>query len=160
MPRSSMRLSFPKIATAGSALLIVVVAAACGGSTSSASPRPLDGSGTRSGNMVSAVVLMNGCSHLGKANAKLAETTIYGLIEACKAVPGGHTRLVATLRPGGQIDLATPAGETDTVPVCMLHRPLVHKLTLQKPCAIDVRLEESAVRVGTGLTTGDAGVDP
>jgi hypothetical protein len=110
--------------------------------------------------MVSAIVLMNGCSHLGKSNAKLAETTIYGLIEACKAVPGGHIRLTATLRPGGTIDLTPAAGEPATVPVCMLRHSLIHKLTLQKSCALDVKLEESAVRVGSGGSmSGDAAAE-
>ena len=110
--------------------------------------------------MVSAIVLMNGCSHLGKANAKLAESTISGLIDACKTIPGGHVRLTATLRPAGQIDLAPAAGEPATVPVCMLRHPLVHKLALQKPCALDVKLEESAVRVGVADSTiGDAGAE-
>jgi hypothetical protein len=97
--------------------------------------------------MVTAVVRMNGCASLGPANAKLAETTMNRLVEGCSSVPGGRVQLIATLQPNGQIELAAPEGQPQTVPLCVLKHALTHKVTLQKACQLEVTLEQTGVQV-------------
>lgn len=97
--------------------------------------------------MVTAVVRMNGCPGLSPANTKLAQTTMNQLVEGCASVPGGHVSLLATLQPNGQIELAAPEGQPETVPLCVLKHALTHKVVLQKACHLEVSLEQTGVQV-------------
>ena len=100
--------------------------------------------------MVNATILANGCeAQLGHANGKLAEKAMYELVEGCSSVPGGSAQFGATLRPGGQIEIAAAPGQPDVVPICVLKHRLVHKVPLAKPCRLDVKIEETKVPVGT-----------
>lgn len=102
---------------------------------------------------VSAIVLMNRCADLGAGNAKLAEGAMYQLVEGCTSIAGGTAHFAATLHPGGRIELAPVAGQPETIPICVLKHALTHKVALQKPCTLDVKLEESTL----AITPADAG---
>lgn len=87
------------------------------------------------------------CPDSSKMNAKAAELAMRQLITPCDRVPGGSAHFSATLVPGGRIELASPAGETQdgVVPTCVLKHTLKHAVTLGEPCTFEVRLEERLV---------------
>jgi hypothetical protein len=96
---------------------------------------------------------MNGCTHLDATNAKLAESAMSLLTEDCTSVPGGTASFSAILNPNGRIELATPPGQPEVIPVCVVKRPLTHRVRLQKACKLDVRLEQTSI----ALPSLDAG---
>lgn len=145
-----MRLALASIA-------ILCASAACASGPPPASPEPpppttAEPSGGRSAQVVNATILTNECKGLGKANAALAESAMYHLVEACTAVPGGSAEFEATLQPGGNIDIAGAPGQPQVVPICILKHSLQHKVPLKTPCRLDVKIEQSSVAM-----PGDAG---
>jgi hypothetical protein len=96
---------------------------------------------------VSTVVVANGCANLGHANAKLAERAMDNLVEGCTSLPGGSARFSATLLPTGRIEIGPGAGQSDVLPMCVLKHDLTHRVPLTKACVLDVRLEETVIRV-------------
>jgi hypothetical protein len=100
------------------------------------------------------VVLVNGCAHFGVANARLAQAAIDALVDGCSSFAGERVQFTATLLPGGAIQFDQKASDSTTIPVCVLSRPLTHRVQLQKACSLDVRLEQSSVLVPK---SGDAG---
>ncbi len=102
--------------------------------------------------VVNATILTNGCQDLGAANARLAESAMYQLVEGCTSVPGGIARFQASLQPGGRIDIAAAPGQPDVVPICILKHSLLHKVPLTRPCLLDVKIEQTSVPL-----PGDAG---
>jgi hypothetical protein len=102
--------------------------------------------------MVQATILANGCEALGRANAKLAERAMYELVEGCTTVPGGTAQFGASLLPGGQIQIAPTPGLPDIVPICVLKHPLVHRVPLERPCRLDVKIGQTTVELA-----GDGG---
>lgn len=82
--------------------------------------------------------------HLG---AGRAEATINKLVEGCASVPGGAARFLATLKPGGAIEIAAPSGSRDEgmVPICVLKNRLRHHLWVRHPCTMEVQIEEQSV---------------
>jgi hypothetical protein len=102
------------------------------------------GSGAQA-QFVNATILTNGCQSLGHANAKLAETAMYQLVEGCSSVPGGSAEFQATLEPGGRIAIAAAPGQPDVVPICILKHSLLHKVALAKPCRLDVKIAQTSV---------------
>jgi hypothetical protein len=99
----------------------------------------------RAARVVNATILTNGCQELGKTNAKLAETAMYQLVEGCASVPGGAAEFLATLQPGGRIEIGAAAGQPDVVPICILKHSLLHRVALTKPCRLDVKIEQTSV---------------
>src|SRR5258708_5665855 len=108
------------------------------------SPQPAP----RAAQVESATILANGCEALGRTNAKLAERAMYELVEGCTSVPGGTAQFGATLVPGGQITIAAAPGQPEVVPICILKHPLVHRVPLERPCRLDVKIGQVSVSVG------------
>jgi hypothetical protein len=100
-----------------------------------------------SAQVVNATILANGCQDLGRANAKLAEAAMYRLVEGCSSVPGGSAQFQAMLQPGGRIEIGAAPGQPDVVPICILKHSLQHKVSLARPCRLDVKIEQSSVPV-------------
>lgn len=92
--------------------------------------------------LVDSTIIFTDCGTVANMNAKLAAKTMRQLVEACSEVPGGTAQFSATLLPGGRIELATPDGGVGMVPVCVLHHELKHKVIVQKPCTMQVRMSE------------------
>ena len=95
--------------------------------------------------LVSALVLTNGCQAMGRQNALLAESAMTALVEGCASVPGGSMQFHATLQPGGRIEISAAAGQPEVVPICILKHALVHRVPLTKPCPLDVKIEQTSV---------------
>jgi hypothetical protein len=101
---------------------------------------------------VSAVVLVNGCAHLGVDNAKLAQVAMNQLVDGCGSFTGGRVQFSATLLPGGAIQFIQGPDPAQAIPVCVLTHPLAHRVHLQSACTLDVRLEEGSVDVPKAST--------
>jgi hypothetical protein len=125
---------------------LVISAAACAPYAPPSRPAP-DGPTAQ---VVNATILTNGCQNLGQANAQLAERAMYDLVEGCKAVPGGTARFEATLEPNGRIAISGAPGQPDVVPICVVKHALVHKVSLTKPCQLEVRMEQTTVPMPEG----------
>jgi hypothetical protein len=106
---------------------------------------------------VAAVVVANGCAHLGRANAKLAESAMNQLVDGCSSFKGKPVRFVAQLLPDGSIFFQPGPEMTESIPLCVLEHPLKHRVKLTGACALDVRLEQSTVQVPR---LADAGAVP
>lgn len=124
------------------ALALPAIAVACGGTPP---PQPPPADTTPSVQVVSASILTNGCASFGPVNGRLAAEAMHKLVEGCTSVPGGSTRFTVTLQPGGRIELPQGEGQPATIPTCVLKNELRHKVYLQKPCSLEVKLGESSV---------------
>jgi hypothetical protein len=156
-----------KTAAAGGVAAAWAVFAACGPKAPATAPGPAAASAEPAQvKSIQAVVLANECAGLGKQNAKLAEDAMNKLVDKCTSVPHGAVRFAVTLHPGGGLQFgpsgpsraagmdggapaaqaATTAHEAeDEVPMCALSHKLTHDVKLQKPCTIQVRLEEATL---------------
>ncbi len=110
-------------------------------------PQPAPTPTVRAAHTVSAVVLVNGCSHLGAENAKLAELAMNQLVDGCGSFSGDRVRFTATLLPGGAIQFEPRTNGAPAIPICVLNHPLMHRVRLTKACSLDVELEEGSMEV-------------
>lgn len=123
------------------ALASLAVCAGCASSPPQAPPAP---SGP-SAQLVTALVLTNGCQSMGRQSSLLAESAMNALVEGCASVPGGSMQFHATLQPGGRIEISATPGQPEVVPICILKHALVHRVPLTKPCPLDVKIEQTSV---------------
>jgi hypothetical protein len=130
MPATGLRLVFPLACS-------LLLAASCAGAES-----------TRT-SLVNASAVVSACPDGKRMNAKLASDAIQRLVKPCEAVPGGKAHFMATLQPGGKIELTAPDGDPSdgVVPTCVLRHGLSHTVLLKQPCRFDVQLEERKVDV-------------
>jgi hypothetical protein len=108
-------------------------------------PPPPQAAPIQTAHAVSAIVLVNRCGSLGTADAKLAEKEMNQLLEGCGTYTGGTVRFTATLLPGGAMQFDPRQGETTSIPICVLSRPLKHGVHLTKSCSLDIALEETSM---------------
>jgi hypothetical protein len=136
-------------------MALVVTAAACAASPAAQPSTPAAASpASPQAHTVTAVVLVNGCAHFGVENARLAQAAMNALVDGCSAFAGERVQFTATLLPGGSIQFDPGAGDSKSIPVCVLSHPLTHRVQLQKACSLEVRLEQTSVAVPK---SGDAG---
>jgi hypothetical protein len=138
------------------ALISLLGVAACGSAQTSTPVAATAASAppTRPAHTVSAVVLVNGCAHLGVANARLAQAAMNQLVDGCSAFTGDRVQFTATLLPGGAIQFEPRPDASPAIPVCVLNHPLTHRVQLQKACSLDVRLEEGSTSVPASPDAG------
>lgn len=148
MHRDAMREGARLVRAAGA--LLVCSTSLCGcGPRPPAQPAP-----ARPAHSVSAVVLVNGCAGLGKDNAKLAEAAINQLVDGCGSFSGEAVRFTATLLPSGAIQFEPRRDQSQTIPICVLHHPLTHRVRLKDACALDVKLEAGSMDVSKSSDAG------
>lgn len=92
--------------------------------------------------LVDATIMFTDCGVVSNMNATRAQSTMRQLVEACNEVPGGTAQFTATLLPNGRIELANADGGFGTVPICVLHHELKHKVVVKKPCTMQVQMSE------------------
>jgi hypothetical protein len=92
--------------------------------------------------LVDATIMFTDCGVVSNMNAIRAQSTMRQLVEACNEVPGGSAQFTATLLPNGRIELANADGGFGTVPICVLHHELKHKVVVKKPCIMQVQMSE------------------
>jgi len=89
-------------------------------------------------------VLVRDCP--AKLHPSVARKTLDALAGDCQTVPGGRARFLATLEPGGRIDIsATDGTDQGTIPICVLKNKLRHKLFIRKSCTLEVTIEEASM---------------
>lgn len=106
---------------------------------------------------VSAVVIADQCSGLGKQEAKHAREAMDRLVDGCHTIPHGSAHFVVVLHPGGALqflEAGPEAGGPSELPMCVVSQKLTHQVRLPAPCKMEIRLEESAF-----ATAWDAGAN-
>jgi len=94
--------------------------------------------------VVEGSVLVRDCP--AKLHPSVARKTLDALAGDCQTVPGGRARFLATLEPGGRIDIsATDGTDQGTIPICVLKNKLRHKLFIRKSCTLEVTIEEASM---------------
>jgi hypothetical protein len=91
---------------------------------------------------VAATLMFTDCETVSNSKARVAQSTMRRLVEACTEVPGGTAQFTATLLPGGRIELTAPDGGLGTVPTCVLRHELRHKVAISKPCTLQVQMSQ------------------
>jgi hypothetical protein len=129
-----------------SGLVLLLLAAGCSPAPPMPATTPPDEAPTEDGphpvGLVDASIMFTDCPQVSNMNAKEAQRTMYRLVEGCDAVPGGTARFVATLSPDKRIEISSPEGSSGTVPICVLKHRLTHQVAVQKPCRMEVQMEE------------------
>jgi hypothetical protein len=76
-------------------------------------------------------------------DAKAAEAAMRKLTEPCLAVNAPAADFLATLVPGGRIELASRGkdGAEGVVPICVVKNRLTHSVALKQRCTFNVKLE-------------------
>jgi hypothetical protein len=131
-------------------LLLSLVAVACGASRPAdpsaavAAPPPTQTAEANPVAVVDATILFTDCSAVSDMNAKLAERTMRRLVEACDAVPDGKAQFVATLVPGGRIEISAAEGASQTLPICVLKHQLQHQVNVKQACKMQIQMEQKS----------------
>ncbi len=135
---------------AGFAILVASAAlsSACHPSSKAQAPSETTGSRAPPVKVVEGSIVFTKCPDSKHLGAGRAEATINKLVDGCTSVPGGSARFMATLKPGGTIEIAAPSGSKDegVVPICVLKNRLRHHLWLRHACTMAVQIEEQRVR--------------
>jgi len=109
------------------------------------SPEPAEPAGPKVAVVDGSIVFVD-CPDSKQLNVRQAQRTIDKLVEACDSVPGGSARFMATLEPGGRIDISAPDGSEDgTVPICVLKHRLKHHMWVRKACKLEVQIQEQSM---------------
>jgi hypothetical protein len=103
--------------------------------------------------LIDATILFTDCSNVSSYSATAAQKTMRRLVEGCSEVPNGRAEFVATLKPGGRIEISEVEGASSTVPICVLKHQLEHQVKVKKACKMHVQMEQKA----PAPTNADAG---
>jgi hypothetical protein len=87
------------------------------------------------------------CPDAKKMDAKAAEAAMRKLIEPCRDVNAPAAEFLATLVPGGHIEIASRGKESaeGVVPICVVKNRLTHSVALKQRCTFLVKLEPAGV---------------
>lgn len=103
--------------------------------------------------MVDATILFTDCSKVSNYSATVAEKTMRRLVEGCDNVPSGQAEFVATLLPGGRIEISAVEGAEGTVPICVLRHQLQHQVAITKACKMHVQMEQKTPTLNRATST-------
>lgn len=83
------------------------------------------------------------CPDAKKMDAKAAEAAMRKLIEPCHEVNAPAADFLATLVPGGRIEIASRGKDSaeGVVPICVVRNRLTHSVALKQRCTFSVKLE-------------------
>jgi hypothetical protein len=83
------------------------------------------------------------CPDAKKMDSKAAEAAMRKLIEPCHAVNAPAADFLATLVPGGRIEIASRGKDRaeGVVPICVVKNRLTHSVALKQRCTFNVKLE-------------------
>jgi hypothetical protein len=86
------------------------------------------------------------CPDAKKMDAKAAETAMRKLIEPCHAINAPAAEFLATLVPGGRIELSSRGKDSaeGVIPICVVKNKLTHSVALKQRCTFHVKLEPAA----------------
>jgi hypothetical protein len=86
------------------------------------------------------------CPDAKKMDSKGVEAAMRKLTEPCHAVNAPAADFLATLVPGGRIELASRGkdGADGVIPMCVVKNSLTHSVALKQRCTFNVKLEPAA----------------
>jgi hypothetical protein len=86
------------------------------------------------------------CPDAKKMDAKAAEAAMRKLTEPCHAINAPAADFLATLVPGGRIEIASRGKDSaeGVIPICVVKNRLTHAVALKQRCTFNVKLEPAA----------------
>jgi hypothetical protein len=86
------------------------------------------------------------CPDAKKMDAKGAEAAMRKLIEPCHTIDAPAAEFLATLVPGGRIEIASRGKDSaeGVIPICVVRNRLTHSVALKQRCTFNVKLERAA----------------
>jgi len=86
------------------------------------------------------------CPDAKKMDSKAAEAAMRKLTEPCHAVQAPAADFLATLVPGGRIEISSRGKDSaeGVVPICVLKNRLTHSVALKQRCTFNIKLEPAA----------------
>jgi hypothetical protein len=87
--------------------------------------------------------VIDDCPDAKKMDAKAAEAAMRKLIEPCHAINAPAADFLATLVPGGRIEITSrgKASGEGVIPICVVKNRLTHSVALKQRCTFNVKLE-------------------
>ena len=98
------------------------------------------------------------CPEAKKMDAKAAEAAMRKLIEPCHTINAPAADFLATLVPGGRIEIASRGkeGAEGVIPICVVKNRLTHSVALKQRCTFNVKLEPTAATAPAGPSSAQA----
>jgi hypothetical protein len=86
------------------------------------------------------------CPDAKKMDAKAAEAAMRKLTEPCHAINAPAADFLATLVPGGRIEITSRGKDSaeGVIPICVVKNRLTHSVALKQRCTFNVKLEAAA----------------
>jgi hypothetical protein len=83
------------------------------------------------------------CPDAKKMDAKAAEAAMRKLTEPCHDVNAPAAEFLATLVPGGRVEIASRGKDSaeGVVPICVVKNRLTHSVVLKQRCSFVIKLE-------------------
>jgi hypothetical protein len=96
--------------------------------------------------LASTSFVIEDCPESKKMDSRAAETAMRKLVEPCGGAKAPSAQFLATLVPGGRIEISVAGKDADegVVPICVLKNRLTHAVTLKQRCTFSVKLEPSS----------------
>jgi hypothetical protein len=128
-----------------------------------AEPRPPEPARTTGASVASGSTsfVVEDCPDAQKMDAKAAEGAMRKLIEPCHSVNAPAADFLATLVPGGRIEITSRGkdGAEGVVPVCVVKNRLTHSVALKQRCTFNVKLEPAAAVAPAASSSAQAPPD-
>jgi hypothetical protein len=98
------------------------------------------------------------CPEAKKMDAKAVEAAMRKLTEPCHDVNVPAAEFLATLVPGGHIELASRGKESaeGVVPMCVVRNRLTHSVALKQRCTFLVKFEPSGTAAPAASASAQA----
>jgi hypothetical protein len=109
------------------------------------SPAPASGTGPSVASGGTSFVVED-CPDAKKIDSKAIEAAMRRLTEPCHDVETPAADFLATLVPGGRIEIASHEkdGAEGVIPICVVKNRLTHSVALKQRCTFNVKLEPAA----------------
>jgi len=100
------------------------------------------------------------CPDAKKMDANAAEAAMRKLTEPCHSVNAPAADFLATLVPGGRIEIASRGkdGAEGVIPICIVKNRLTHSVILKQRCTFNVKLEPAATVAPAASSSAQAPV--
>ena len=128
----------------------LIFVGSCGPPAASRSSEPRSPAPAESSRRVASAstsYVVEDCPDAKKMDAKAVETAMRKLTEPCHDVKAPAADFLATLVPGGRIEIASRGKDSaeGVVPICVVRNRLTHSVALKQRCTFSVKLEPPAV---------------
>ena len=125
--------------------------------TEGKSPPPASSSGPAVASGSTSFVIED-CPDAKKMDAKAAEAAMRKLIEPCHTINAPAADFLATLVPGGRIEITSRGKDSaeGVIPICVVKNRLTHSVALKQRCTFNVKLEPTAAVAPAGSSSAQA----